>query len=229
LRDPGTSATTVLVSWQPPLQINAFRMHSRESESQYFVFSVGLNEAITLRERGLRTESIQVVKLASELCDRLAEHLENICRSMAEHCKEYGTRPSVVALDPQCFCDRRVQRWALRNRSLNLFLWSRNSRFLCKLSTLSQIVAVSCAGFRRATIDLAATHEVISADSLWAKMDAVQYDLNTCLRELIVMLKCFLRVLSADELALFERTLLRLKASRHEIAPLTDWALHPSS
>jgi hypothetical protein len=60
-------------------------------------------------------------------------------------------------------------------------------------------------------------------------MGAAEYDLNTCLRELLVMLKCFLRVLPANDLALFERTLSRIKASRGESVLLTDWAFHPSS
>ncbi len=59
-------------------------------------------------------------------------------------------------------------------------------------------------------------------------MDAAHYDVNTCFRELLVMLKCFLRVLSPDDLALFERMLLRFKTSRRESVPLTDRVFRPS-
>jgi hypothetical protein len=184
---------------------------------------------MTLRDEGSSTESLQVARLSSDLCGRLAENLDNVCSAMAEHCKEHGTTPSLAALDPECFCCRRVRRWALRDRVLHRLPLSRNSRFLRKLSTLNQIVAVSCADFRRATTDLTVARGVGSAGRLWAVMDAAEYDLNTCLRELSVMLKCFLRVMPAEELAMFETTLLRLTASRRESVSLTDWAFHPSA
>jgi hypothetical protein len=227
LQNVGSSVVIDWLGFLPAVQLNAFRKHSKDSESCYFLFSVELNEAMTLRDEGSRTESLHVARLASDLCGRLAENLDNMCSAMAEHCKEHGTTPRLAALDPECFCCRRVRRWALRDRALHRLLLSRNPRFLRKLSTLSQIVAVSCADFRRATIDLTVERAVGSASRLWTMMDAAEYDLNTCLRELLVMLKCFLRVLPADDLALFERTLLRLKASRRESASLTDWAFLP--
>jgi hypothetical protein len=226
------SGMSVEVDWLgflPPEQLNTFRIHSREAESSYFVFSIELNEAITIRDKDSGAESVHMVRLASDLCNRLAENLDNICRAMSEHCKEHGTKPSVAPLDPECFCCRRVRRWASRNRSLSRLHWFRHSRFLTKLTTLRQIVAVSYSDFRRATIDLTVVQGGASADRSWTDLDAAQYDLSTCLSELLVMLKCFLRVLSADDLVLFERTLLRLKASRRESVPLTDWAFHPSS
>jgi hypothetical protein len=229
LQKAGSSVEIDWLGFLPALQLDAFRKHSKESESCYFVFSIELNEAMTLRDEGSRTESLQVARLASDLCGRLAENLSNVCSAMAEHCKENGTTPSLAALDPECFCCRRVRRWALRDCALHRLSLSRNSRFLRKLSTLSRIVAVRCADFRRATVDLTLVRGGVLAGGLWAVMDAAEYDLNTCLRELQVMLKCFLRVLSADDLALFESTLLRLKASRCESVYLTDWAFHPSA
>jgi hypothetical protein len=227
LQNAGLSVEIDWLGFLPPVQLNAFRKHSKESESCYFVFSIELNEAMTLRDEGSRTESLHVARLASDLCGRLTENLDNVCGAMAEHCKEHGTAPSLAALDPECFCCRRVRRWALRDRALHRLPLSRNSRFLRKLSTLSQIVAVSCADFRRATIDLTVAQGADSAGRLWAVMDAAEYDLNTSLRELLVMLKCFLRVLSADDLALFERTLLSIKTARRESASLTDWVFLP--
>jgi hypothetical protein len=229
-RNTGSSVQVDWLGSLPPAQLKAFKTHCKEVESCYVIFSIELNEAITLRDEGSKIESIQVGRLASDLCDQLAENLDIICSSMREHCKEYGTTPSTTALDPECFCCRRVQRWALRSRTLDRLRWSRHSRFVSKLSTLSRIVAASCAHFRRATINLTAAQELGGAESSWAEMDAAHYDLNTCLRELVVMLKCFLRVLSADDLALFEMTLLRLKSSRREgSASVIDFAFHPSS
>jgi len=43
---------------------------------------------------------------------------------------------------------------------------------------------------------------------MWELVDADHYDLNTCLREAIVLLKSFLLVLPADQLGAFQQTIL---------------------
>ena len=41
---------------------------------------------------------------------------------------------------------------------------------------------------------------------LWKVVDAAHYDLNTCLRETIIMLKSFLHVLPDEELPSFQKS-----------------------
>jgi hypothetical protein len=41
---------------------------------------------------------------------------------------------------------------------------------------------------------------------LWAATDHGQFDLNSCLREAMILLKCFLRVLPNQQLQAFQRT-----------------------
>lgn len=171
------------------------------------MYSVALNEATALRDKGLKTESLQMAQLASDLCDRLAETLNEMFSSMAKHCRDHGTAPSVAALDAECFCRPNALRLVLLDVFLSWPLSSRHKRFLGKLCTLSKIVTGSCIDFHRAATDVAATTvAVASADSSWAAMDAAHYDLNTCLREMLVMWKCFLRALSSDDLLLFQMT-----------------------
>ena len=59
--------------------------------------------------------------------------------------------------------------------------------------------------FRAAAGDLA---DGLSTDRqrMWNEVDADHYDLNTCLREAIVLFKSFLVVLPVAELGAFERT-----------------------
>jgi hypothetical protein len=42
--------------------------------------------------------------------------------------------------------------------------------------------------------------------TFWKVVDETHYDLNTCLRETIIMLKSFLHVLPDDELAGFQKS-----------------------
>ena len=53
-------------------------------------------------------------------------------------------------------------------------------------------------------------------------MDAVHYDLNTCLREMLIMLKSLLRVSSSDDLVLFQMTLARFEVPRPQLGSLAD-------
>jgi hypothetical protein len=41
---------------------------------------------------------------------------------------------------------------------------------------------------------------------LWAAMDAGHFDLNSCLRESMILLKCFLRVMPDQQLHAFQKT-----------------------
>jgi len=42
---------------------------------------------------------------------------------------------------------------------------------------------------------------------LWIGMDTGHFDLNTCLRESLIMLRCFLRVLPDSQVLDFEKTM----------------------
>jgi hypothetical protein len=50
-------------------------------------------------------------------------------------------------------------------------------------------------------------------------VDADHYDINTCLREAIVLLKSFLLVLPADQLETFQQTILDQTSARRAHAP----------
>jgi hypothetical protein len=195
---PGASVETDWFGGLPEDQLHAFRIYARELEAPYLMFSVSLDEAISLRKSGSLAKSFQVVVLTSALCGRLTELLENMLRSLAEHCKHRGMIPSVAPLNPADFHSKRGQRSALKSFLLSGVFLSRHAQFLSKIRALRVMVADIGHNFCSAAEDVVSRGATVESAQLWAAMDAGHFDLNTCLRESIVLLKCFLRALPAE-------------------------------
>ena len=84
-------------------------------------------------------------------------------------------------------------------------LLSERSQFLYKISTLGEMVEDLNQDFCAAATEIV-NGVPIESDAEWQAVDAAHYDLNTCLRESIVLLKSFLMVLPEDELEPFQAT-----------------------
>jgi hypothetical protein len=171
------------------------------------MFSITVNEAMCFRKKGCHGESVQLVTLAYELCGLLVEDLNSILCGMEEHCKEYRTTPSVEPLQTEFFRSRRARNLARQNRLLDRIPQSRPAKFLGKLRFLRKIVADVSADVGNVASGLRDSGTTDSAEPEWAMLDAAHYDLTTCLRELLVMLKCYLRILSTEDLAVFHTTI----------------------
>jgi hypothetical protein len=170
------------------------------------MFSVSLDEAISLHDRAFLMDSSQVLIVTSALCGRFVALLEDMLRSLADHCKDYGTNPSIAPLDPADFRSPRSCRVALRSLISHRALLARESQFRNKIHSLTSLVRRSAREFCT-RVESFAPHGVITdSPDLWEAMNAAHFDLNTCLRELMVMLKCFLRVLPDGELRSFQET-----------------------
>ena len=195
---PGASVEVDWFGRLPEAQLHAFKSCAKELEASYLMFSVSLDEAISLRDSGSRAKSFQVVVLTSALCERLTGLLEDMLRSLAEQCKHRGMMPSVAPLNAADFHSHRGQRSALKSFLLNRVLLSQQAQFLSKIRTLRMMVANIGDNFCIAAEDLVSRGATVESAQLWAAMDAGHFDLNTCLRESIVLLKCFLRALPAE-------------------------------
>jgi hypothetical protein len=206
---PGSS---VDVDWRgelPNAHRHAFEAYTKEFEGSYLMFSISLDEAISLHESIWLSKSFQVVALTSELCAGLTTSLENLLRSLAEHCREHGTNPTVAPLNPSDFSNV----WAKLVASSSL-IWhntlpTRRAQFQNKIRSLTSMI-------RRARQDLCVVAEalaiegiVIDSSDSWAVMNRAHFDLNTCLRESFILLKCFLRVLPGVELHAFQENVSR--------------------
>jgi hypothetical protein len=197
--------------WRKPLAAEKARLylHSlRTLETAYGMFSVNLDEAFGMRRYGLTSKALQLLRVAPALCNRLASPLRSLLIAMLEHAKHFGTAPNILPLDPDNFQHSRSQRAARLSDLFGKILLTRKSQFLHKMSSLSDLVNDLDSSFGNA-MDQLPDELSIHLDCDWDLLDSVHYDLNTCLRETEVLLKCFLHALPESQLADFETSLHR--------------------
>jgi hypothetical protein len=212
VNDQGRASTARGVSvkddWRaqlPAEKFKVFRSYVRELEVSYNMLSVSLDEALELRQCGRFLKASQAVCVTPELCERFANPLVALLWSLSEHAKHYGTMPNAAPLDPANFLGARGQRVALVNSLLCKVLLSQRLQFLYKISTLSEMVDDLNRDFRTAAAEIASS-SAFAPDALWAAVDATHYDLNTCFREAVILLKSFLISLPESELGAFQAT-----------------------
>jgi hypothetical protein len=190
-------------AWLPDEKAQVFHKQVRQLESSYAMLSVSLDEAIELWQLGDSGKSMQAVGITSDLCKLLTQTLAGLLRALSEHAKHYGTIPNAAPLDPANFQGQRGQRSARMSSLLNHVLLSQRLQFLHKVSTLEEMVEDLGKEFRLAADDLAEGTS-LNPKKMWAEVDADHYDLNTCLRETIVVFKSFLIALPESQLGAFQ-------------------------
>lgn len=203
---PGSS---VNVDWRGELrtaQRNAFEAYTKELERSYLMFSISLDEAVSLQKSSLLMKSFQVVALTPELCAGLSTSMENMLRSLAEHCREHETNPSVAPLNPSDFRNFWSRCLAFESSIWHTALLTRKAQFHNKIRSLRSLVRHAKQDFCAAVDAVAIEGMVGDSSNLWAVMDRAHFDLNTCLRELFILLKCFLRVVRDEDLRAFQES-----------------------
>ena len=207
-RPPLSRGRCVQQDWRtslPEEKALVFQEHERHLESLYNMFSVSLNEAIELKLAGFLPTALRTVGMSSELCGRMSRPLAGTLRALEEHAKHYGTVPNAAPLNPDNYHGMKGQRSARMSGLLDRVLFSQRLQFLHKVNTLEEMVEDLDRDFRTVATDLAGG---LCPDPQrgWHEVDAGHYDLNTCLRETIVLLKSFFVVLPAGQLGDFEKT-----------------------
>jgi hypothetical protein len=194
-------------AWLPAEQEIVFRNNVKALEANYIMFSISLNEALELRQDRHLGKSLEAVHISSGLCLLLTAPLGGLLRALNEHAKHYGTIPNAGPLDPANFQGQKSQKSARMSSLLNHVLLSHRLQFLSKVSTLGEMVEDLGTDYCHSAADL---FDGTSANPgrTWEAVDAAHYDINTCLRESIVLLKSFLLVLPADQLGAFQQTIL---------------------
>ncbi len=201
----GTSVKDDWRAWLPEAKDEVFRSYVRQLEISYNMLSVALDEALSLRQGGRLAKASQAVWVTSDLCSRFTHPLAALLWSLGEHAKHHGTVPNAAPLDPANFQGARGQRVARHSSLLCRILLSERSQFLYKLSTLGEMVEDLNQDFCAAASEIVGG-ESSNSDTEWQAVDEAHYDLNTCLRETIVLLKSFLMALPDDQLELFQAT-----------------------
>jgi len=204
--------------WLPQEKAQVFLDLVQRLEKFYAMFSVSLNEAIELRREGSLFKSLTAIEISSELCTLFTAPLTGLLRALSRHAKHFGTIPNTAPLDPANYLGHRGQRSARISGLLNRVLLSQRLQFLHKVSTLEEMVEDVGKDFRFAAHGLAAGI-YIDPRRLWDEVDVGHYDLNTCYRETIVLLKSFMLVLPDDQLAAFQFTVCKLSEDQVAEAP----------
>jgi hypothetical protein len=200
---------SVSQDWRSPLSEEKTRTYMSTLhglETSYAMFSVNLDEAIGLRRNGRLVKAHQVLSVTPALCKRLADPLANLLRAMLAHAKHFRVTPNLSPLNPENFQQAKSRRAANFNGICSRVFLSQRSQFLHKISTLLELVEnlnESCSNATEELNDL----DSVRPEQEWDLLDASHYDLNTCLRETIVLLKCFLLALPEGQLVDFNAAL----------------------
>lgn len=201
---------TVQRDWIASLPEGSHRLYGAaldELEASYIMQSVTLNEVFDSWAAGRIMNAREYATVFAELLDRLAERLQGVLWAMEEHGRHYGTLPNVKPLDAQNFRGVNPQRIARTDTLLANVLFHGRSRFFHKLHALLEALD----GIQK---ESSAAAEALAADGLGTlerecrALEVLDYDLNTCLRETIVVLKSFFCVLPSEEVGPFREKLL---------------------
>lgn len=195
--------------WRKPLNSEKARVYlqsQRTLETAYSMFSVNLDEALGMQRYGRTPMACQVLTVAPALCRRLAAPLHSLLCAMLDHAKHFGTAPNLAPLDPQNFQHSRSQRVARFSDLFSRVLLTRKSQFLHKMAALSDLIHELDSSFQT-TIDDLCEQQSLHPERDWELLASVHYDLNTCLRETVVLFKSFLHALPDAQLDDFESNL----------------------
>jgi len=200
---------SVSQDWRLPLfgaKSHLYIHNIQRLETAYSIFSVTLDEALGLRRYGHEEKAQQILAVAPALCQRLAHPLRSLLLVMLDYAKHFGVTPNLAPLNVQNFQHARSQRVAMFDDLLSRILLTRKSQFNHKLSALADLIDDLGSHFQSTVEGLASGHSD-QIDNDWDLLDAVHYDLNTCLRETVVLLKSFLHALPEAQLSGFDQVL----------------------
>jgi len=159
--------------------------------------SVALCGAKKLGERNEARKAAQQCGIAGEFLNRLADELITATDIMQTEARHFPIVPTIEPMAPTNYRSMSV-RWSI---SLALVLhqvtFSERNRFFNKLRALDRVVEVLCDEFLESVDSLLRQPERLTS-TRWDELERLDYDLNTCLQEGLVVLKCFLRAVPKE-------------------------------
>ncbi len=197
------------VAWLPEEKDRLFDATLNELDISYGILSVTLNDAFNLCRQGKLVPAREQARMFMELFNRLAARLRGILRALYEHSRQFGTFPNTAPLRPGFFRSERGQQVARANKLLTVIRFRARTRFFRKLGALEEIVA----GLQREAREIAwdiAEGMAVSWPKQWTRLEVLDYDLNTSLRETTIVLKSFFCVLPSEELPAFRQRVVSL-------------------
>lgn len=220
-RESAVARSSVRQDWSarlPADKKSLFDAVVRQWENAYAIFSVALDEAFAFRADGKLSRARQCAEIASGSVANLTEPLAAACRVLAKAGRHLSCPPAVAPLSPSFYRGDFARQSAQWNQLTHHILFGSRSRFLHKLRVLEIMIPSLGDIFRR-------TCEALSSEfnprACWDRLDELHYDVNTCLRETIVVFKSFLLAVPDPALSSFESELNSSLAPAHKtVQPL---------
>ena len=193
-------------AWLPEETARIFDTLREELRVSNVILSATLEGALQFCQQGRPAPSPQQMLVFAGLFERLAYQLRVILLALDEHSRHWRTLPNVAPLRPEYFRSERARQVARTNHLLSRLVFRGRALFSHKLGALREVIA----GLQRRARHEAnqiAPGDPPSAPVYWSRLEILHYDLDTCLQETTVILKSFLCVLPATELAQFRNRL----------------------
>lgn len=202
---PSPAERSVREEWLaglPEDKQRAFQRVVTQIEASYAMFSIAVNESFSLRRSGALIRAREQVGTTASVMHRFTDQLSHLLETLMEQARLSNHWPRVAPLNPAFFRWPIVRRLASWEGALDLVVPTRSLRYRRKLSVLLRTVNHLAGEFHHAAREISEGSSV-HPESHWEALDALHYDLNTCLRETIVVLKSFLLGLSPDSMDAF--------------------------
>lgn len=171
-------------------------------EEFYAMLSVALNDAIALRSDGTLIRAREQAAFAAQLAVRLSNALLPAIAALQERSATDDSLPPVEPLRSHHFRGETAREAASWNLLLH-WLWpARRSRFALKTRKLDETVTELTHQFREYATEIA-EGTCVEPEEGWKTLEILHYDLNTSMRETLVVLKSYLLTTSGDGFAAF--------------------------
>jgi len=202
----GSSVQKDWLAYLPPERRRIFDLLSREWEESYAMLSVALNESIAERTEGRLVQARRQTLIAGQLAIRLCERLSPSLDALRVRARFRGVLPVVQGLRPGDFRGEQAQGTAAWSFLVHRIPMGRRLRFLAKLAALRAVLERTRVEFCEVAQEVGDGGSV-DPEASWKKLDALHYDLNTLMRESVVVLKSYLSVAGDHGFAAFCRQL----------------------
>ncbi len=188
------------ISWLPPDKITLFKSISTRWDRALNISGIALQEAFELRRHGKFEQAYLHVQITSELVARNAAELTRAMRLMNSEARHVGNLPTVEPLNSAYFYGESAKEVAHWNTFFHWVLFDSRTQFFQKLRVLENVID-DTASYFAALADELLDPQTDDLDANWQMLACLECDLNTCARELEVVLKGLLRNLPVTSVA----------------------------
>jgi len=189
-------------AWLPEEKECLYAATVKELEVSYVILSVSLDDGFALCKQGKLMAAREQAVMFSALYGRLADRLHGALRSLREHGREFGTFSQVAPLHLEWFRSEPARSMVRHHRLVSRLVLRERAHFFQKIEILNETITRLQQETHRITAEIA-DGTTLRWRSRWAELEMLHDDLNTCLREITVVLKSFFCVLPLKEVAPF--------------------------